>query len=436
MKKWTLCVILLLTLPAFATIANVQSNAKWTCTGSGSSITCSVILTTQPTTTGNLLAVWTFWESTSTYTAAVTDSIVSPQPNTFYSAVGPTLQSVSNTSAQIFYAKNITGSTPPNKDTVTVTFTCVSSCGSPSISAGGIVAVEYSGLDTMYPLDSVSAGYSTSGNPTGLLDSGTVAPANANLLVFGGGTSDTTYTVSVGSGFTSIQSNPGSITEQLITTSPNNTLQRATACLGTPLPCPATGDWVMQMAVFRDASWTVGGGWTPVRVGQIVDASQFTGTGNRDIGDRVTQAYNSGCPATGCSGILPPLSGSFSTPIVATTLGKPFFFQMAPQTSRLTYTPTSGSAITFGWGANNSPLNFLPGAGISGLHLFGSGGTSSVGVQMSDGVNGAQHSLIDNSFINDFGVNVADEITVSAPCERVDLEALKATKARRKGAER
>jgi hypothetical protein len=30
----------------------------------------------------------------------------------------------------------------------------------------------------------------------------------------------------------------------------------------------------------------------------------------------------------------------------------------------------------------------------------------------------------------------ADEITVSAPCERVDLEALKATKARRKGAER
>jgi hypothetical protein len=29
-----------------------------------------------------------------------------------------------------------------------------------------------------------------------------------------------------------------------------------------------------------------------------------------------------------------------------------------------------------------------------------------------------------------------DEITVSAPNERVDLEALKATKARRKGAER
>jgi hypothetical protein len=34
------------------------------------------------------------------------------------------------------------------------------------------------------------------------------------------------------------------------------------------------------------------------------------------------------------------------------------------------------------------------------------------------------------------GETVADEITVSAPNERVDLEALKATKARRKGAER
>jgi hypothetical protein len=33
-----------------------------------------------------------------------------------------------------------------------------------------------------------------------------------------------------------------------------------------------------------------------------------------------------------------------------------------------------------------------------------------------------------------FGGDGTDVITVSAPCERVDLEALKATKARRKGA--
>jgi len=55
-KKCALCIILLLTLPAFATITNVQSNAKWTCTGTSSPITCFVVLTTQPTTTGDLLA--------------------------------------------------------------------------------------------------------------------------------------------------------------------------------------------------------------------------------------------------------------------------------------------------------------------------------------------------------------------------------------------
>jgi len=193
-KKYTLCLVLLLGLPAFATIASVQSNANWSCSNSGTTITCAVILTTQPTTSKDLLVVWTFWQSTFPYTVTqVQDSVV--PSNTFYSAVGPTLQSAASTptSAQIFYAKNITGTTPPNKDTVTVTFTCPStnpSCTSPTITAGGVVAVEYSGADLNYPLDSVSAGYSTAGNPTGLLDSGTVAPANANLLLFGGGTTD------------------------------------------------------------------------------------------------------------------------------------------------------------------------------------------------------------------------------------------------------
>ena len=102
MKKWILCLILLLALPALATITNVQSNAKWTCSGSGASITCTVALAT--TTNGNLLAVWTFWQSTFPYTASVLDS---NSLNTFPSAVGPTLQSASNASAQIFYAKSI-----------------------------------------------------------------------------------------------------------------------------------------------------------------------------------------------------------------------------------------------------------------------------------------------------------------------------------------
>src|SRR5580692_1851650 len=44
MKKYTLAVVLLFTSPALAQIMDVQSNAKWNCTGSGASVSCPVIL--------------------------------------------------------------------------------------------------------------------------------------------------------------------------------------------------------------------------------------------------------------------------------------------------------------------------------------------------------------------------------------------------------
>jgi len=196
-------------MPAFATISQVQSVAKWTCGGTSQMVTC-VINTSVNVSSGNLLAVWTFWESVNTatgapypYTVSVGDTAV-PQNNTFNSAVGPTLQLAAGTptTAQLFYAKNINPST--GDDVITVTYTCpeynpTNGTGNPgctqspvpSITLAGVVVVEYSGLDTMYPLDSVSAGYSSSGNQTSLLDSGNAAPANSNLLVFGGGFIDT-----------------------------------------------------------------------------------------------------------------------------------------------------------------------------------------------------------------------------------------------------
>jgi len=216
--------------------------------------------------------------------------------NNWYSAVGPTLQLAASTptTAQLFYAKNIIPSTGPHGDPIEVTYLCPYSVGppvtgnpacttSPSISLAGVVVVEYSGLDPNYPLDSVSAGYSASANQTSLLDSGTVAPANSNLLLFAGGISDT-GTANAGIGFAGIQSHNFSsgmaITEQNSSAiTGNNVLQRATACLGPPpLPCPSTptGNWVMQMAVFRDASWTVSNGFGPIRNGQI-HADQFPG---------------------------------------------------------------------------------------------------------------------------------------------------------------
>ena len=254
MIKSVLCMLLLFAVPAVATITKVQSNATWGSTGT----TCTAALTN--TSSQNLLVVWATW-SPSSLTATVGDSAF--PTNSFPSAVGPTIQMASNTAAQIFYAKNINPQI--GTDNVKVTF-------SGTATTASCVAVEYSGADQNYPLDSVSAGYSTSLNPTNLLDSGAVAPANSNLLVFGGGNSDTA-TVSVGTGFSQVQTSTDlkSITEQMIV-SGNNTLQRATSNIG---PSPNTGNWLMQMAVFRDASWTVTGGWTPARVGQIVMRASF-----------------------------------------------------------------------------------------------------------------------------------------------------------------
>ncbi len=271
MRSCALYAVWLLSLPAFATISQVQSIAKWTCGASGQSVTC-VITTTSAVTSGNLLAVWTFWESLNSstgapypYTVGVGDTAI-PQNNFFYSAVGPTVQLAASTptTAQVFYAKKINASS--GGDQITVTYSCPYSVGppatgnpacttTPSIALAGVVVVEYSGLDTLNPLDSVSAGYSASANPTGLLDSGNVAPANSNLLLFAGGITDN-GTVGAGIGFSSILSHSFSsgsaITEQNSSAiTGNNVLQRATADLS---GVSTTGNWVMQVAVFRDAS--------------------------------------------------------------------------------------------------------------------------------------------------------------------------------------
>lgn len=290
MKNYALCVILLCTLPAFATISHQQSPVyQW---NSSASSTCSANFGSTSN-AHDLFVVWTFWKTSSSpnqLTAQVSD--LTTFGNTFVSAVGPTLQSASNTYAQIFYAANITTVTG-QKDTLTVTY-------SGSAVSSGCVFVEYQGADPSNPLDSVSAGYSTSGNPTNLLDSGTTAPANANLLVFAGGNTDAGV-VSAGSSFTLIQSNAGSITEEFINSpTQNNTLQRATAG-----SAGMNSNWVMLMAIFRDASWTVAGGWSPARPPDVVNAAQYPGV------DICVQAQNA---ATGNPNatILMPISGTMA----------------------------------------------------------------------------------------------------------------------------
>jgi hypothetical protein len=276
MRKLVSCIVLVLTIPASATIAQQRAASKWTCSGTvtGGTLTCSQSFTT--TGANDLIAVWTTWQSSVTLTASVSDSL----PGTQYkSAVGPTQQptqaSGTPTNAQIFYLPS-TGNVG-GADTVTVTLTGPASTSVPSF---GMVMAEYSGLDTVAPLDSVSEAISNSTSPSGTLDSGTAAPANANLLVFGGGNTDYIAGVpSAETGFTTVQSTLGNITEQMIV-STNVALQRAQASSG-------SGNWVMQMAVFRAASWTVSSGWSTTRANNIRYADQFPGG---DCGAKVNAA--------------------------------------------------------------------------------------------------------------------------------------------------
>ncbi len=183
--KYRLCVLFLLVLPASATISYVRSNTQW----SGGTTSCSVSLAT--TGSPDLIVAWGEWQTSgpNTVTATATQGQAG---KTIVSAVGPTVQSASNTAAQIFYVPNIT----TGGETVTLTFG-----GTGTVTSSACVIVEYSGADTMYPLDSASEAISNSGSPSGTLDSGTASPANASLLVFGAGTNDT-GTASAGSGFT------------------------------------------------------------------------------------------------------------------------------------------------------------------------------------------------------------------------------------------
>jgi hypothetical protein len=285
-KKYALCIALLSALPVSATISYVRSNTQW----SGGTSSCAVGLTSTGST--DLVIFWSEWQTpTGTPNTITVATALDSQVKGVSSAVGPTVQAAATkpTAGQIFYVKNVNS----GGETITVTF-------SGTVFSSACVIVEFSGADINNPLDSISAGYSLTGAQTGLLDSGNVAPANSNLLIFGGGTSDN-GTATIGTGFTLAQKNGGSVTEYAIA-SGNNTLQRATAIL---TPSLTTGNWLMQMAVFRDGSWTVTGAWSPARPAAIRYADQFPGnTADAKIANAVADLPSTGgvVDATGLQG--------------------------------------------------------------------------------------------------------------------------------------
>ena len=203
------------------TIAFVQVKAATPQTASAS---VAVTYTTAQT-AGNLNVVVVGWNDTTSTVTGVTDS----RGNTYTLAIGPT--SGTGLRQSIYYAKNIAA----GSNTVTVKF-------NQAAAFVDIRALEYSGLDTVSPLD-VTAGAAGSGT-TG--NSGAATTRSASELIVGAGMTASAFT-KAGTGFTlrTITSLDADIAEDQITT--------ATGSYSATAPTSTSKPWVMQMASFRAA---------------------------------------------------------------------------------------------------------------------------------------------------------------------------------------
>jgi chitodextrinase len=136
-------------------------------------------------TNGNLLVTWIWYNSTTQSVSSVTDT----KGNVYVKAVGPTTGtgSLAGWRQEIWYAKNVVGGTGLN---VTATFTGIFNAEK------AVTAHEYSGVDTVSPLDVAAAAVTSSANAS----SGSVTTHFTNELIFGAGLFASAG--SQGSGFT------------------------------------------------------------------------------------------------------------------------------------------------------------------------------------------------------------------------------------------
>jgi len=126
-----------------------------------------------------------------------------------------------------------------------------------------------------------------------------------------------------------------------------------------------------------------------------------------DIGAKINAAY-AGLPASGGI-LLVNGSASFSTPIVFGTNKKPVTLKGIAgggsfgdtQGVVLTYTGTSGAAVTLNYGEDHQM-----GAGIRDLTFTGPGNSTSTTGIVVGGSNGAEGSLLDNVKVQSFGTNL------------------------------
>lgn len=142
-----------------------------------------------------------------------------------------------------------------------------------------------------------------------------------------------------------------------------------------------------------------GGTWACIStgvVGPVVDSSAFSGV---DCGAKINTAY-AALPSTGGQ-IIVPAACSFSTPIVFATANKPVLFTSFGNAAVMTYTGTTGVAITF----NNGPgFDFV--SAIQNLTLTGPGNASSTIGLLLGGSNGAVGFSMSRFLLQSFGTVV------------------------------
>ncbi|HEV2117525.1 MAG TPA: hypothetical protein VGR48_15945 [Terriglobales bacterium] len=322
-------------------------------------------------TAGDLNIVVVGWNDTVAQIAKVSDSA-----GNSYTLAAPLKQTGSGIggsalSQAIYYAPNVKS----GSNTVTVTF-------STGALDPDVRILEYSGIATSNPLD-VSASNIGSASPS---DSGPATTTVANELIVGANTVLTT-TSGPGAGFTPRTiTTDGDIAEDMIVNS--------TGSYSATAPLTSNGAWVMQMATFKAASGSTGGGSFTLSAsgGQTVKAgssANFTITVNGQSGFSGAVALSATCPPNiGINCSITPASanaGGQATLSVTTTGATASLFPLQNRKTLPLYgffLPLPGIALAGMAGSRRRKLGLLAGMGLVVMALLlmaGCGGGSSGG---------------------------------------------------------
>ncbi len=316
-------------------------------------------------TAGNLNVVAVGWNDSTAVVNSVTDS----GGNVYVRAVGPTIRS-GQLSQSIYYAKNIAAAAA-NANVVTVQFNVPAQYAD-------IRILEYSGIDTVSPVDVTAALAGSSATSSTLA----VTTTNANDLLFAANMV-TTFTSAPGAGFTSrvVTTPDGDIAEDQIVTAVGSYSASAKLSYG--------GAWIMQMVAFKAAGGTADStppsaptGLTATAAGSGgINLSWTASTDNVGVtGYRVERCQGAGCSSFAQVGT--PGGTTFADSGLLANTSYSYRVRATDAAGNLSGYSNTASATT---AADSTPPSAPTGltataAGSGGINLSWTASTDNVGV--------------------------------------------------------